>query len=395
MEHLLSLPSPNRWLADCIQHGEYSQNRLARLLGVDEPRFGRWVNEREQIPRIHLAELARQFPTADVQYLLRLKDCEDLADHLHRQTQRLSRSLGLGPYPAQVLFRCIADLAAQEPCRSSLAHANAVLELLVDAARAVHMVQQLALQDFRSSLLDPHSVSRFRFPVNHFVGVLLELDAVVPGHVREARGAAAFREAALGSLRTTVQSHPTRERRTQLARQFTIHLLARHGMPEDRAMLKEQLRPKASDTDPLQRRLSFTGLLLGGKDPDTVERFYHALERDSALASVNLLFNAFHYGQLDLSKTPSLSGSGRSLRCAIPHVLRHLEQADQYTAILSTESLTLIHLIETLGTEPFRRSAIASRLQRLLRDTSALNKHLPRNRRRLLDQSLRAVLSKR
>ena len=50
MEHLLSLPTPNQWLADAIRRGECSQNRLARLLGVDEPRFGRWVNEREQIP---------------------------------------------------------------------------------------------------------------------------------------------------------------------------------------------------------------------------------------------------------------------------------------------------------------------------------------------------------
>ncbi|MFN4261388.1 MAG: hypothetical protein ACK4RK_19045 [Gemmataceae bacterium] len=145
MEQLLSLPSPNQWLAGAVQRGEHSQNRLARLLGVDEPRFGRWVNEREQIPRIHLAELARQFRTADVQYLFRLKDCEDLADHLNRQANRFSRSLGLGPYPAQALFRCIAKLAAQEPCRSCLAYADAVMNLLVDAARAVHMVHQTAL----------------------------------------------------------------------------------------------------------------------------------------------------------------------------------------------------------------------------------------------------------
>ncbi|MFN4261389.1 MAG: hypothetical protein ACK4RK_19050 [Gemmataceae bacterium] len=222
--------------------------------------------------------------------------------------------------------------------------------------------------------------------------MLLDLDATVPGHVREARAAQEFHQAAFDSLRTTAHLRPSRERLPELARQFTIHLLARHGTPEDREMLKEQLHPRAADTDPLQRRLSFTGLLLGAKDPETGERFYYSLQRDSSLATVNLLFNAFHYGELDLGKTTNLPRNCRSLCRAIPHVLRHLEQGDAYAAILQAEALTLIHLLEALGAEPFRRPAVATRLRQLLYDNAALAKRLPRHFRRLLEQSLRAVL---
>lgn len=367
------LPTPNEWLAQIISERKLRYARLARLLGMDKSRFRRWIRGEEQIPRSALALLAQQLPPSDLSYLLRLKDCEDLTDSLGRQANRLFTNLGIGTAPVDDLFQCIRDILTQEHFPTSALSANTAAQYLTDAAAAVQLVQHMVNKGYhRQPLLPPESVPRFRYPINHFIGVLLELDRFIPAYAKEASAVTDFREQVLTNLRRTVWAKPGPSAMEVLAQQFSTHLLARHGTADDREEIEARLERAAVSTDPLLRRLSFTGLALGQRDPDIGSRFRRTLERDCSLSRANLFFNAFHYGDLTLYPHAPLPTDPHSFERSIPHVVRHLEQAERYASILETEILTLVQILDTAGSEPLTWQPTSSRLRGLLGENSSL-----------------------
>ncbi len=374
MHRFRTILTPSEWLAQKIECHDIPKALLARHLGVDASQFSRWVEGTEQVPRAHLAELASVFPPWDVGHVLRLKDCKDFADQVKRRILAFLHDLGLSEQPATALFQRVEELAAGDHSPTSPPYAETLQRYLVDAAYAVHLVHEMTTNAARP-LLPPESIARFRYPVNHFVGLLLELDNFVVGSGHERRAVEQYRESVLEKLRSVVYASPSKKKLSELARQFSMHVLARYGATEDREQIQDFFDPRKPSADPLLRRLSFTGIVLGGKrDPDLIEKFALTLRRDSSLASVNLLFNAFHYGDVTFSRQGDLPENPRRFTHAIPHVLRHLEQADRYANILDVECLTLIEMSKRVGQEPFQRSAVLPRIEKLLRHDSPLSR---------------------
>jgi hypothetical protein len=368
--HLRLIESPNEWLSNAIRQRKVQYTRLACLMGMDGSLFSKWVNGKAQIPRAALALLAQQLPPSDLSYLLRLKDCEHLADVLPRQARRLFTCLGFRECTPDPLFRRIEDLLTQEEPLAPLARAETLAGYLTDAAAAVCLFLAAANSNYLQPLLQPDNVPRFRFPINHFVGVLLELDTSLPAGSPDAEAVSAFRRSALASLRRQVWTRPAADPMELLAQQFSTHLLARHGDTADREEIKGLLDRRAGSADPLLRRLSFTGLVLGRRDPEVSTRFLRALRRDRELAKANLFFNAFHYSDLVLPPDAPLPAAPDAFTRSASHVLRHLERPEQYASILETEAMTLVHVLEAAGAAPLLQPAVVPRLRSLLREES-------------------------
>lgn len=366
MDDSRPLESPGAWLARELARRRLPYTRLARALGEDKSRFGRWLRSQEQIPRVQLAVLARHLPAADFSYALRLKDCEDLEDQLRRGASALTRQLGLGPRPVAALLAKVRSVAGQGNGGSGFAFATALAGHLADAVAAVQLVGSAAASDFEVPLLTPTTVPRFRYPINHFVGLLLDAEQLVPSFAPEAAAVCEFRERVLASLRRVVWAEPPHQPMELLPQEFSTHLLARHGTPDDRGEIKDRLRRRSRFADGLLRRLSFTGLLAGRRDQRVSGQFLRDLERDRNVAAANLFFNAFHYGDLALTGESSLRTQPRAFAHAVPHILRHLEEPRDYVGIQDAECLTLTQVLEATGPDVFLRPANLARLRRLV-----------------------------
>lgn len=386
------IESPNEWLARRVKERNIPYSRLARLQGVDKSLFGRWIKGEEQIPRPALALLAQQLPPSDLSYLLRLKDCEDLADVMKRQAYKLLSSLSIGQRPVEALFCRIQELITQEQSAAPQLRAESLAYHFTDAIAAVQLVLQTVNTSYLHPFLPPESVPRFRYPINHFVGLLLELDHYITPGTREATAVSDFRESLLANLRRVVWAKGAAHPMGVLAQQFSTHLLARHGITDDREAIKDLLEHRADSTDPLLRRLSFTGLVLGRRDPDISGRFLWSLRRDRSLADANLFFNAFHYGDIVLESHRPVPTGPKNFAQSIPHILRHLEQAEQYVSILDTEVATLIHVLESTGPEQFLIPSTVSRLRSLLRDDSTLLNRLGKDQLFQFHEHLRRIV---
>lgn len=205
---------------------------------------------------------------------------------------------------------------------------------------------------------------------------MLDLDAGVPARAREARAVADFRERLLGGLRAFATAKPLRQRWHELARQFSVHILARHGTALDRQQVAELSQSTSTPADPLLRRITSTGVILGGADAETRDRFLRTLQHDNGVGATNLFFNAFHYGDATFAVDGSLPQSPKIFRHAVPHILRHLEQPDRYGSILDIEALTLLQVLETAGAKSFHQRPTLGRLRALLSPDSGLVQQL-------------------
>src|SRR5262245_43018697 len=88
----IGVPTPNEWLAAKLRATDVSNAGLARIIGRSRTEIKRWVNGHEQIPRHHLAEMAAYLGTArDLEYTIKLKECEDFSDALQRRLRELAR----------------------------------------------------------------------------------------------------------------------------------------------------------------------------------------------------------------------------------------------------------------------------------------------------------------
>lgn len=388
-----SVPSPAAWLQATLEKSGTPQSVLTRLLGVDKSVFSRYVRGEEQAPRLLLAKLAQELEPDEYEHVLCLKDCEDFTDAVRRATALLAASLqaGVGGRPAtrlgprgareclegaagalaarlaDALLQGVHGILAQEPVTEPTRLAGRWRRHLLDAARAVDLVRKTVDSAYTLPLLLPASVPGFRYPINHFVGRLLELDTLVRPGTLDAGPALLFRERMLDNLRRTVWPKQSAAGTLDvLAREFTAHVLSRHGDTEDRHDIQALLRRGADQGGPLLRRLSFTGLVLGRRDRETADRFLWDLQRDRTLAEVNLLFNAFHYGDVAFHAGQALPRRPRSFDRAVPHILRHLEHPEDYQSLLPTECLTLTHVLQACGPRPFQRPAVLRRLRGLL-----------------------------
>ena len=177
-----------------------------------------------------------------------------------------------------------------------------------------------------------------------------------------------------------------------MARQFSIHVLARHGTELDRESVVEMAITTPTIIDPLFRRISFTGVILGGADADTREKFLRTLQRDSDLEATNLFFNAFHYGDATFTADGFLPPTPKSFQHAVAHILRHLENPDQYGSILDVEAWTLLSILEVTGKRSFADLATLNRLRALLSSDSRLNAQLTPSLRRQFQRQFSRLL---
>lgn len=388
-------PSLDAWLRHALRKRGIPQSEVAGLLRVDRPLFSRYVRGDEQIPRFIVGKLAQELEPEAYEYLLCLKDCEDFTDAIHRGAVQLAASVhvGSGPRGLSVPERRKALETAAEGALASrltdalLARAQSIQEQkslarvtdfatasrqqLADIARALDLVQKTVDTAYTTPLLLKVSVPSFRFPINHFVGTLLELDTLVRPGTAEAEASLLFREKMLENLRRTVWGKHSAHPLDVLACQFSTHVLSRHGETDDRHEIEKLLRRDADATAPLLRRLSFTGLLLGRRDQEIAERFVWGLRRDRALADQNLFFNAFHYGDLTLRGDEPVPRATKHFDRSIPNILRHLEHPEAYQNLLQSECVTLTHVLQAAGRRSFQRPQVTSRLRALVNADSA------------------------
>jgi transcriptional regulator with XRE-family HTH domain len=352
------VPTPNEWLAQVVEERGISRRSLATMIGVEATRIQRWISGREPIPRYHLAEIARQIGSpGDEGYVLRLKDCEDLADQISKRAAELARHTRnmTGKQIEGAVLRRVGNLLSQETGVSLYGRAEVLTRHLVDAHFAMQSWLQTVEQDYnpRSPLFFPITVARhLQYPVNHFVGVLLDLDA--------------FREGGLINIHRLVEKEGVRNQADQLVRQHAIHMLARHGSATDRDFIKEILQQESASQDLMMKRLGFVGLLLVESDPEVMGQFLAELERNPKLATVNTLFDAVHYGDIHVEAKDGIPDAYSEFTRAIPHILRHLEQPRQYQNILALELQKLLHILEKVGPKPFLRPQILRRLANIL-----------------------------
>lgn len=352
------IPTPNEWLAQAVEERGISRRGLAAMIGVEATRVQRWISDRESIPRHHLAEIARQIGLpGDEGYVLRLKDCEDFADRLSKQAAELASQTGnmTGEQIERAVLRRVGDLLSQETGLGRNGRVEVLARHLLDANFAMQSWLQTAEQDYspKSPLFSPINVVRhLRYPVNHFVGVLLDLDV--------------FREGGLTNVHKLVEKEGVRNQAELLARQHAIHMLARHGNVTDRDFIKEILRQESASHDLMMKRLGFVGLLLVEGDPEIMGQFLAELQRDPKLATVNNLFDAVHYGDIRVEAKGGIPETASEFNRAIPHILRHLEQPRQYQNILALELRKLLHILDQVGPKPFLRPQILVRLANIL-----------------------------
>jgi transcriptional regulator with XRE-family HTH domain len=359
-------PNPNQWLANLVKQRKISRRRLAELIGKTPTEVQRWISNREQIPRVHLAEIAMQLSPTDFDYVLRLKDCEDFADQLHRRIRQLTDHTEIGEQIEIAKLHHLKALVSQEAYQESDVCVHTLAKYLTDAVFAVRLVHQMIEVSYLEPLLSPTNVTRFQYPVNHFVGLLLDLGTMVSAENNESRWLVDLREGGLTNLRSIVKSNNGQDQALEAVRQFSVHVLARHGTPSDRGYIKERIGGKNALVDPLMRRVGFTGLILGGGDPNTIERFLFELQHDNHLATVNLLFDAFHYGDISFDARGVFPRDVKKFSQTIPQILRHIEQPEQYRNILDIECLKIVHLLNSIGPKPFMRPQVLVRLRDLV-----------------------------
>lgn len=296
------VPTPNQWLDKKLRELQLSRAGVARLIGRSREEVQRWVNGREQIPRHHLAEVAAQLGTSsDLEYVLKLKECEDIIDTLKRRIRDLAR---IGRCEPKKLESAIFDLLHRKTDEARSAnlseHASVYLYNAIHAAFVMRLWCDSARNNDFAEVLNSQNVHfHLRYPSNNFFGLVLDLEGEQFGQL------SAFREASLVHLRSLAKSKPTGGP-YELSRHHAIHMLARHGSAEDQAVVSELIRDAASSHGPLCRRLGYSGLILRSGTEGLVDEYIYLLQSDDHLAIVDLIFEAVHYGDIKLSSNGSL-----------------------------------------------------------------------------------------
>jgi len=356
--YLRSIPLPGEWLKQTIEEHGISLNGLAHKTFLEATQIQRWVSKREKIPRYHLAEIAQIISPQSLDYVLKLKNCEDFAVQLHKQTVKLAKTLG-DVNAIQIessMTQKIDELLSQEVNLSRNERAEISAKYLTNA----HFVVRTWLKvPDEEALVSPINVDRhLQYPNNHFAGLLLNVDPI--------------RQAGLMNLRKIIGYSELNNKQgkasTTLAYHHATHLLALYGTPADRRDIEVLFQQKDTLADPLLNYLGLIaraiGLSMAGTDPSTLEQFIAIARTDKDLLSIFCMFDAIHYADVVINAQgdiPAL-GAAKGFKQAIPQILRHLEHTKYYQNISVIEMLKLIHLLHTVGAKPFMRHNIQKRL---------------------------------
>jgi len=343
-----------------------SRGALARRIGRSREEVQRWTSEREQIPRHHLAEIAVQLGCdSELDHVMQLKTGEELANRLVAQLKELARRAGCTVEQLKDnVFRVIAARAADELTLTDTERATIYVHHLIDAQFVIRLWLEAAVTGEFTGMIAPINIDRhLRYPSNHFFGLVLDLGGpLLPaghlGHLAE------LRLRTLAGLRTLAESRPT-DGSEELARHHAIHILARHGQADDRAIVHDIIADARSSTDPLATRLGYMGLIMNSGDPETIERYTAMLRRDPRLLRADLTFDAVHYGDAKLDRSGHLPETVSHFERSIGNILRHLERPDQYAPIAELDSLRLLHVMDRTGSAAFGRPGVALRLRRI------------------------------
>ena len=336
-----SIPTPGEWLATLLTSADMSHAALARQIGRSRTEVTRWISGREQVPRNHLADVADQFGSPDaVDYVMRLKDCEDRQDELLRWSSRLAKRIGTRSTDIGDTLLASVDALAN-PKLSGIAAALERVRLLIAAKFAVAQWTQFA-ENNNTDLFTPESVGRhLRYPVNHFVGTLLleNLEASGPSLM-------ITRELGLINLRELVKNSPIADE-VPLIRHHAIHMLARYGNEDDRTSVHDLILQGLNSKDRLSRKLGFSGLIMAQDgDPEIADKFLYELTRDPELAAVDLAFDATHYGDLTLGPDGQLRPLDNFAPMLIQNIIKHYARPQAYSRLADIDAFRALSTLE-------------------------------------------------
>jgi hypothetical protein len=358
------LPSPGRWLKQTLEERKMSRAGLARLIGRSREEVQRWTSEREQVPRHHLAEAVVQLDAEDdLPYVLQLKNCEELTGKLRSQVREFARRTGCSPDGAvDAVVRLAREQGTAEPGQGAVEQVDTYLRRLTDAQFVFRTLTEAATGD-PAQLLSIDNIHRhLRHPVNHFLGLGLDLAARLPagdvGNLPE------FRFEALRHLRGLAASRTTTGPQ-ELIRHHAVHILGRHGAADDRALVQEVIESARTSADPFGIRLGYMGLIMHTKEPEIVERYLALLAGDHLLARADLNFDAVHYGDVALRHHTSLPMMIDKHERLAANIMRRLEQPDAYGFMTELDSLRLTTILDHSNREMFGRPGVMMRMLRI------------------------------
>lgn len=317
------------------------------MIGRSREEVQRWVSGREQVPRVHLAEIVSQLAgDVELDHVLRLKDCEDLADRLGRVLDQLARKLGVDASPLRGEVRARLDwISAPDRLLGGTIAATQYVRHLADATFAFRTVlDALVKADF--TLFDMETLARhLRYPQNHYVGLAMNLPQLLPENNGNAR---MVREVLLRSVRRTVREVDGSS--LGLLKYHALHMLARHGEESDRDSVNDYLGSAIAAPDVLAEKLGYSGLIMSGHNTDEIAQEYvYKLARNPDLAKVDLTFDATHYGDATISPQGRLPDRITSYGRLAGNIVRHFFSPDFYGPIVDVDSFRLLSIIDTDG----------------------------------------------
>jgi len=361
-----NIPTPAEWLTMALERKGMSQAQLSRFLARDAGQVNRWLKGREPIPLNHLIDVATHLGRSEeISYAINLKGCEDLASDLVRECETLAKLL-LVPAPliTTLLFSLVDDATQGILELGPIAYLNIAMPYVADAIFATRGIHQ-AFELGRPLVSDETIARHLRYPVNIFIGALLDLDSRIRMPMATHTRIVDFREQSLENLRKTAELTRPKGTLDDLSRQHAVHMLARHGELSD----QEYAEALTSSLDIPLRRMAYYGLLMAKRDEDVIAQLQHDLIHNQELARITLAFDAIHYGDAILDVHGRIDDAPARLDRSIANILRHLEQ-DDHPGMRALCLLKLKVILDTRGTKPFtsphisaRLSAVASRLR--------------------------------
>ncbi|WP_329127253.1 helix-turn-helix domain-containing protein [Streptomyces sp. NBC_01465] len=327
----------------------YSNAQFARVLGRSRTEVQRWINGREQIPRHHLAEIAAYLGSADeLEYAMKIKECEDFGDALRRKLREVARISNANP---ETLVKSVFGLLHEKTADTSMqsgeiGYASALLYNITRANFIYRIWTGVVYsRDFTDLIAPEHIKLHLQYPANHFLGLALqsnEKGSVASSHVHDA----------LAHLRRLASDSPASEV-GGLPRHHAIHMLARAGTQADQALVQELVWDATKSPDPLSVRLGYVGLIVRTGNEDVAEKYLWLLQHRQELAVADVMFEALHYGDTELTSNFQLPTSSLSFRRSLASIARRFQNPGSSSAVLELEAFRLQGILDRLGMHYF------------------------------------------
>ena len=343
------------------------------MIGSSAQQVNRWTTEREKIPFKHIGDLALQIgvPGA-VQYVEQLKYCQVYAERFYEEIHHLAIQLGTDHDALQATIISEVERLALQDQRiiPFLSLPQVLSNYILHASFAVRLAKEMIEVDFIEPIIAAHNIVRhLTYPVNRFVGLLINAALLMPMR-RQDNGLQNFRTQVLANLRKTVGNGLAAGSSDNLLEMHAIHLLARYGEKNDAAYVEQIVYDIGRVPDPLTRRLGYMGLVIAYGEERT-EHFLHELSIDDNLAQADIVFDAVHYGDVNINLQPIPQRPPR-LRNAIFHNLKHISDPST-RRIRPLDYFRLLRILQGYGSDVFADPMMVFELNRILaqNDTEA------------------------